>query len=131
MYICSPRIILLTNMIKYHCVMLHTCTLYKDSMPSSLSQEIIFMFCLHNLCKTCGPRAGPFLNQATFNKLGKSLQNDSSYQISRLLACSGTDKRQCKDCWVWPLWSQGHNFTNNVVEVHWQMRYTKYQSSRY
>ena len=86
-------------------------------MPSSLSQEIIFMFCLHNLCKTCDPKAGPFLNQATFNKFGIGLLDDNSYQISRLFACSGPDKHQCKVCWVWPLWSQGHNF-NNLVEVH-------------
>ena len=37
-----------------------------------------------------------------------------------LFACSGPDKRQCKDCWIRPLWSQGHNF-NNLVEIHWQI----------
>ena len=95
---CSPRVIILTNLIKYHNVMLRTCTLYKDSMPSSFSQEISLCFAYINLCKTCDPRAGPFLNQATFNKLGKGLLDDNTYQISRLFACSGSDKRQCKDC---------------------------------
>ena len=87
------------------------------------------MFANINLCKTCDPRVGPFLNQATFNKLGKGLLDDNTYEISRLFACSGPDKRQCKDCWVAPLWSQGHYF-NKLVEVHWQMLYTKYHSSR-
>ena len=43
------------------------------------------MFCLHNLCKTCDPKAGPFLNQATFNKFGIGLLDDNSYQISKAL----------------------------------------------
>ena len=94
-------------------------------MSSSLSKEIF----LHFMCKTCDPRAGPFLNQATFNKLGKCLLDDFIYQISMLFACSGPDKRQCRDCWVQPLWSLGHNF-NNLVDVHSQMLYTQYQSSR-
>ena len=97
-------------------------------MPSSLSQEIFLRFGYINLCKTCDPRTGSFLNQVTFSKLGKGLLDDNTYQISRLFACSGPDKRQCNDCWVRPLWSQGHNF-NNLAEVHWQMLYTKYQSS--
>ena len=89
-------------------------------MPSSLSQEIFLCFDYINLCKTCDPRVGPFLNQATLNKLGKGLLDDNTYYISRLFAISGPDKRQCKDCWVQPVWSQGHNF-NNLVEVHLQM----------
>ena len=67
---------------------------------------------------------GPFLNQTAFNKLGKRLLDGNTYQISRLFACSGPDKRKCKDCWVPPLWSQGHNF-NNLLEVHWKMLYIK------
>ena len=94
-------------------------------MPSSLSQEIFLCFDYINLCKTCDPRAGPFLNQGTFIKLVKCLLDDNTYQISMLFACSGPDKRQCKDCWVQLLWSQGHNF-NNLGDVHWQMLYTKY-----
>ena len=83
-------------------------------------------FAYISLCKTCDPWAGPFLNQATLNKPGKCLLEDNIYQISRLFACSGPDKRQCKDCWVGPIWSHGHKI-NNVVEVHWQMLYIKYQ----
>ena len=87
-------------------------------MPSCLSKEMLLCFAYISLCNTCDPWAGPFLNQATFNKLGKGLLEDNTYQIPRLFACSGPDKRQCKDCLVGPLWSQGHNF---LVEVHWQM----------
>ena len=78
------------------------------------------MFAYINLCETCDPRVGPFLHQATLNKPGKGLLDDNTYQISRLFACCGSDKRQCKDCWAWPFWSQGHNF-NNLVQDHWQM----------
>ena len=98
-------------------------------MASSLSQEIFLCFDYINLYKTCDPRVGPFLNQVPFIKLGKCLLDDNTYEISMLFACRGPDKRQFKDCLVRPLWSQGHNF-NNLVEVHWQLLYTKYQSSR-
>ena len=94
---------ILTNLIKYHYVMLHTCTLYKNSMPSSLIQEMFLCFAYINLCKASDASAGAFLNKATFNKLGKGLLDDNSYQISRLFACSGPDKRQCKECWGQPL----------------------------
>ena len=71
-------------------------------MLSSLSQKIVLCFAYINLCKTCDPRAGQFLNQVTFNKLGKGLLDDNTYQISRLFACNGPDKRHFKDCWVQP-----------------------------
>ena len=62
-------------------------------------------FAYTNLCKTCDPREGLLLNQVTFKKLGKGLLDDSTYKISRLIACSGPDKCQCKDFWVRPFWS--------------------------
>ena len=67
------------------------------------------MFCLYtavSLCKTCDPRVGPFLNQATFNKLSKGLLDDNTYKISRNFACSGPDKHQCKNCWGVPFLSR-------------------------
>ena len=55
-------------------------------MPSSLSQDIFLCFDYINLCKTCNPRVGPFLNQVTFSKLDKGLLDDNTYQIARLFA---------------------------------------------
>ena len=49
-----------------------------DSMPSSLSQEFLLCFAYVSLCKTYYPRAGPFLNQATFNKLSRGLLDDNT-----------------------------------------------------
>ena len=89
----------------------------------------MFMFGYISLCKTRDQRVGPFLNQATFHKDGKGLPDDNSYQIARLFACSGSDKRQCKDCWGGAFLVTGPYF-HNLAEVHWQMLYTKYQSSR-
>ena len=68
-------------------------------MSSILSQDTFLGFGYISLYKTCAQRVAPFLNQATFYKLGKVLLDDNSYQISRLFASSGPDKRQCKDYW--------------------------------
>ena len=68
-------------------------------MPSNFIQGFL-CFAYISLCKTYDLRADPFLNQATFNKLGRGLLDDytCTYYISRLCACSGSDKRQYKDC---------------------------------
>ena len=73
----APGAIIGTHLIKYHYVVLHTN--FKDSKPSSLTQEFVLCFAYINLCKTCDPMAGPFLTQGTFNKLGRGLLDGNTY----------------------------------------------------
>ena len=98
-------------------------TSFKDSKPSSLTKEFYLCFAYISLCKTCDPMAGPILIQVTFNNLGRGLL-DGKYPVFLHIKVliNANVKLQ--------LLGPGH-FSNkvkisiNVVEVYWQMPYTK------
>ena len=53
----------------------------------ALGLEEFLCFSYISLCKTCHPKEGPFWPQEhNFNKLGTSLLDDDTYQISRVYA---------------------------------------------
>ena len=137
----DPRGILLTNLVEVPKEMLHT--KYQSSRPFSFREEELKNFRSLFLCSTCDlPGWDQFWPQGHFmNKLGRGIQGDATYKISNLYTFQFQRRRILKTGFfvhmfrfVTPRGCASFDprdiIWTNFVEVHKEMLYTKYQSSR-